>query len=220
MKLRKTPRTLIIGGTQLASGKSLLTLALANVLNDQGSTVTIVQCDYTTAAWTKIKGAKHYHWQAPLQQPHDLDELWLDLQTVNTDYLLIDLASCGPEHANYTWLLNTCWLPLADQIILTYSAQSDIKTQLFQDLGTLQFSMEYTAKNPAVYTVVNQYSVGNTVKQPLPAKQLVPFHQEFQAQYSEFAAINLQPLGTLSDARAHPETILAEAENLLLKMNA
>ncbi|KLD59849.1 hypothetical protein WP50_15060 [Lactiplantibacillus plantarum] len=79
------------------------------------------------------------------------------MQGVQTDYLLIDLDSTGPKHDNYTWLLNECWLPLAQQIILTYSTETDVNTLLYQDLGALQFSMEYTLTHTKIYNVLNRY---------------------------------------------------------------
>ncbi|MCG5036109.1 hypothetical protein RYX41_11320 [Lactiplantibacillus plantarum] len=53
--MRKQPQTLVIGGTQVASGKSLLTLALANVLTNWKMTVTIVSCNYQTVTWRTIQ---------------------------------------------------------------------------------------------------------------------------------------------------------------------
>ncbi|RRK10480.1 hypothetical protein D1831_07405 [Lactiplantibacillus garii] len=219
--MRKKTRTLLIGGTQTASGKSLLTLAFANVLRDRGVSVTIVHCDYETVTWTRVSPNKRQHqWQTELESPEQLENFWLDLQFIKTDYLLIDLASSGPRHANYTWLLNQCWLPLADEVILTYSAKSDLSQQLFEDLGTLQFSMEYTNTHPTIYTVFNDCPSPAAVKQVLPAKELVPFHREFQFQYSEFAALDLQPLGTLADARQNPGRVIDDVEHFLDKLVA
>ncbi len=149
-----------------------------------------------------------------------LEHFWLDLQFVKTDDLLIDLESSGPRHANYTWLLNQCWLPLANDIILTYTTQVDLGQQLFEDLGTLQFSMEYTATNPTIYTVFNDCPAPAAIKQMMPTKELVPFHREFQVEHTEFAALDLQPLGTLSDAHQDPERVLTDAQDLLAKMVA
>ncbi|WP_338209181.1 hypothetical protein [Lactiplantibacillus paraxiangfangensis] len=219
--MKKEPRTLLIGGTQTASGKSLLTLALANVLCDQGRSVTIVHCDYDVATWTQVIPAKRQHqWQSELKSTDQLENFWMDLQFVKTDDLLIDLKSSGPTHTNYTWLLNHCWLPLADEIILTYSENIDLNQQLFEDLGTLQFSMEYTATNPTIYTVMNTYPSPAAVCQAIPAKELVPFHRDFQSRHVEFAAMKLQPLGTLRDAREDPTKVLVDAEQLLAKIAA
>ncbi|MDT7036369.1 hypothetical protein [Lactiplantibacillus pentosus] len=98
--MKKQPHTLVIGGTQPASGKSLLTLALANVLTNWGATVTVVQCDYHTATWTTINGRSSHEWQTDIQTAAELDEFWLALQGIQSDYLLVDLASSGPTHDN------------------------------------------------------------------------------------------------------------------------
>ena len=218
--MRKQPQTLVIGGTQVASGKSLLTLALANVLTNWGVSVTIINCHYQTVTWRTIQHDRRHEWQSDIRTTNELDNFWLALQNVQTDYLLIDLESTGPTHDNYTWLLNECWLPLADQIILTYSAETDVNTLLYQDLGALQFSMEYTMTNPKIYTVLNRYPVPIPVRSKIPTKDLEPFHRQFQTQHAEFAALDLQPLGMLADARQHPESVLADAAQILTKLVA
>lgn len=218
--MKKQPHTLVIGGTQPASGKSLLTLALANLLTNWGATVTVVQCDYHTATWTTINGRSNHEWQTDIQTAAELDEFWLALQGIQSDYLLVDLASSGPTHDNYTWLWNECWLPLAQQIILTYSTETDVNTLLYQDLGALQFSMEYTVTNPKIYTVLNQYPAPVAVRRQRPVAELVPFHRQFQTRHAEFAALDLQPLGMLADARKHPEQVLADATQILTKLVA
>ncbi|AVW10086.1 hypothetical protein [Lactiplantibacillus paraplantarum] len=218
--MRKQPQTLVIGGTQAASGKSLLTLALANVLTNWGTSVTIVNCNYQTVTWRTIQKRRWHEWQSDIRTTNELDDFWLALQGVQTDYLLIDLESTGPKHDNYTWLLNECWLPLAHQIILTYSAETDISTLLYQDLGALQFSMEYTVTKPKIYTVLNRYPAPIAVRAAMPASELVPFHRQFQTRHAEFAAMDLQPLGMLTDARQHPEQVLTDATQILTKLVA
>lgn len=218
--MRKQPQTLIVGGTQVASGKSLLTLALANVLTTQGATVTIVNCDYQTATWLTIQQQRRHQWQTDIKTPDELADFWLALQGIQTDYLLIDLGSGGPEHDNYTWLLNECWLPLANQVILTYSAATDVNTTLYQDLDMLQFSMEYTVTHPKIYTVLNRYPAPVMIKPQRAVRELGPFHREFQQRHAEFAALDLQPLGIINDARANPQSLLVDAAQLLTKLVA
>ncbi|WP_048000603.1 hypothetical protein [Lactiplantibacillus herbarum] len=218
--MKRQTQTVVVGGTQSASGKSLLTLALANVLTTWQATVTIVCCDYQTAAWTTIDKERRYHWQSDLQTPDERIDFSLALQSVQTDYLLVDLGSAGPTHDNYTWLLNECWLPLADRFILTYSAATDINKVLCQDLDALQFSMEYTVTKPKIYTVLNRYSVPAMMKPAFAPSELIPFHQQFRQRHVEFEALDIQPLGMINDARTNPESVLVDAENLLEKLAA
>lgn len=218
--MRKQPQTLVIGGTQVASGKSLLTLALANVLTNWKMTVTIVSCNYQTVTWRTIQKHHCHEWQSDIRTANELNNFWIALQGVQTDYLLIDLDSTGPKHDNYTCLLNECWLPLAQQIILTYSTETDVNTLLYQDLGALQFSMEYTLTNPKIYTVLNRYPAPVAVRSAMTASDLLPFHRQFQTRHAEFAAMNLEPLGMLTDTRQHPEKVLADATQILTKLVA
>jgi len=219
-ELKRQMQTLVVGGTQRASGKSLLTLALANVLATWQATITIVRCDYRTATWTVIENQRRHHWQSDLQTADELADFWQALQGIQTDYLLVDLGSDGPEYDNYTWLLNECWLPLADRFILTYLAATDVNTVLYQDLDMLQFSMEYTVTKPKIYTVLNRYLAPVTVKPALTPSELLPFHQQFQQRHTEFAALDLRPLGMINDARTDPQSVLVDAEHLLTQIVA
>ena len=105
-------------------------------------TVNIVSCNCQPVTWRTIKKHHCHEWQSDIRTANELNNFWIAFQGVQTDYLLIDLDSTGPKHDNYTRLLNECWLPLAQQIILTYSTETDVNTFLYQELGALQFSME------------------------------------------------------------------------------
>ncbi len=218
ISVRKQPRTLLIGGTQAASGKSLLTLAFANVLVDQQLSVTIIECQKNVLTWTRISHSKRHQWQTDVETAEQLETCWFDLQTITTDYLLIDLQTTGAEYASETWLLNNCWLPLADQVILTYAATTDVNNQLFEDLGRLQFSMEYTNSNPQLYTVFNEYAAKTPVAQTIAVPEMGAFHREFFMEHAEFVALDVQPLGRLRNARQRPQLVLADAEDLLSKL--
>lgn len=215
--MRNKPRTLLIGGTQAGSGKSLLSLAFATVLVERTLTVTIVHCHADTVTWTKIgAGRTRHQWQTNIQTAAEQADFWEALQFVHTDYLLIDLSTSDRDQQKETWLMNQCWLPLVDDVLLVYAATADWNQRQFQDLGSLQFSMEYTGRHPKIYTVANAY--GDHGDSVMTTARLLTWQRDFQAQHREFAALDLEPLGWLRDAQQAPAQILTDARQLLAKV--